>query len=119
VVLGPSTAVGIAEIRERDRDETMRLWLKPMTCARKIDAKTDGRTAERAVEKIVGWIVVRIGNLTDEKIAGKIVSPTGVKIDKLIGARIIALMQAVNFAGSIGLIMWPENMVGRGERMPV
>ena len=93
-----------------------------MTFVRKIGGWTGERTVVLIVGRIgspiAGKIAAKIGNLTDEKIEGKIVSSTGVRIVRLIDARIIAPMQAVNSVGLIGPIRWPANMGVKDERMP-
>ena len=110
--------------------ETVRLWPKLMTCARKTDEKIEGRTDERIAVKIAGWIgektdepiakwigekiEEKIDNSIDGKIAGRIGRWTGVKIVK----RIIEQAPVVNFVGLIGPIMLPANMAEKAETMP-
>ena len=81
-----------------------------MMCARRID----GRTEEKTVEKIAGWIVVKIGEKTGAR--------TGERIDGWIGRRIAGTIlgrtQVANSADWIGPTMWPVSTGGKGERMP-
>jgi len=102
--------------------ETVRLWPKLMTCARKTDERIAVRIAgwigEKTDEPIAKWIgekiEEKIDNSIDGKIAGRIGRWTGVKIVK----RIIEQAPVVNFVGLIGPIMLPANMAEKAETMP-
>ena len=123
VVLDLSIVGEMRVITEEDMAEIpWPLRRAAMISARKIDGRTEEKTVVLIVRRIgspiAGKIAAKIGNLTDEKIEGKIVSSTGVRIVRLIDARIIAPMQAVNSVGLIGPIRWPANMGVKDERMP-
>jgi len=114
VVLDPSIAVAMVKIVEEEMGETVRLWPKLMTCARKTDEKIEGRTEEKIAVKIDGQIGEKtdkpIAKWIDEKIGEKTARWVGGRIDRLIAGRTTDQTLAANSAGLIGPIMLPANV---------